>query len=86
MSSKASGKANVFSQLVNAELSLWIERRGLSLRGLQTETGISRSRLGKTINQDLAPLNLNELDTICTALDISPLDVIQAAERRLEER
>lgn len=56
-------------------------RRGENLRTLEAATGISRSRLSRTVNRDEAPINTNELDLICRALRISPSEVIGIAER-----
>lgn len=56
-------------------------RRGENLRTLEASTGISRSRLSRTVNRDEAPINTNELDLICQALDVSPSEIIAIAEQ-----
>lgn len=78
---KATGLANAFSSRLNEEIRVWMTRRGENLRTLEAATGISRSRLSRTVNRDEAPINTNELDLICKALDISPSEIIGIAER-----
>lgn len=56
-------------------------RRGMNLRSLEAATGISRSRLSRTVNRDESPINTNELDLICDALGISPTEIIGIAEQ-----
>ncbi|WP_336603724.1 helix-turn-helix transcriptional regulator [Rothia nasimurium] len=78
---KAAGLANAFSSRLNEEIRVWMTRRGENLRTLEAATGISRSRLSRTVNRDEAPINTNELDLICKALGISPSEIIGIAER-----
>ncbi|MFW0112721.1 helix-turn-helix domain-containing protein [Rothia sp. CCM 9416] len=80
---KAAGLANAFSSRLNEEIRVWMTRRGENLRTLESATGISRSRLSRTVNRDEAPINTNELDLICKALDISPSEIIRIAEQAI---
>lgn len=72
---RSTGPANLFSQLINAELRAEIMRQRMTLRMLEDLTGISKARLSITINQDMSPLNTNELGQICKALRVDPADV-----------
>ena len=72
---RSTGPANLFSQLINAELRAEIMRQRMTLRMLEDLTGISKARLSITVNQDASPLNTNEFDQICEALRVDPADV-----------
>lgn len=76
---RSTGPANLFSQLINAELRAEIMRQRMTLRMLEDLTGISKARLSITINQDASPLNTNEVDLICKALRLNPVDVFLKA-------
>ena len=84
---RGTGPASRFSQLLNEELRAAAARQRMSLRALEELTGISRTRLSTTLNQDASPINTNELELICRALDISPGEMCTRAEaaRKKEE-
>ena len=77
---RGTGPASRFSQLLNAELRAEVARQRISLRMLEEMTGISRARLSTTLNQDASPLNTNEFELICRALNISEADMCTRAE------
>ena len=81
---RGTGPASRFSQLLNAELRAEIARQRLSLRALEELTGISRARLSTTLNQDASPLNTNEFELICRALNISEAEIFTHAETARE--
>ncbi len=76
---RGTGPASRFSQLINAELRAEVARQRLSLRMLEDMTGISKTRLSNTINQDASPLNTNEVDVLCEALRLRPSDIFLKA-------
>jgi hypothetical protein len=84
---RGTGPASRFSQLLNEELRAAAARQRMSLRALEELTGISRTRLSTTLNLDASPINTNELELICRALDISPGEMCTRAEaaRKKEE-
>lgn len=84
---RGTGPASRFSQLLNEELRAAAARQRMSLRALEELTGISRTRLSTTLNQDASPLNTNEFELICRALNISAADMCTRAEaaRKREE-
>lgn len=77
---RGTGPASRFSQLLNEELRAIVARKRLSLRMLEELTGISRTRLSHTLNQDMSPLNTNEFELICQALEVSPAEICTRAE------
>lgn len=84
---KGTGPASRFSQLLNEELRAAAAKQRMSLRALEELTGISRTRLSTTLNQDASPLNTNEFELICRALNISEAEMCTRAEeaRKREE-
>lgn len=79
MGRKSAGTPTRFSAALNEQLKNWMERRSETLRSMEEETGISNSRLSRTIYKSEAPLNTNELEKICMALNIEIADLIQTA-------
>lgn len=77
---RGTGPASRFSQLLNEELRAIVARQRLSLRMLEEMTGVSRTRLSHTLNQDMSPLNTNEFELICQALEVSPAEICTRAE------
>lgn len=77
---RGTGPASRFSQLLNEELRAIVARQRLSLRMLEEMTGVSRTRLSHTLNQDMSPLNTNEFELICQALEVSPAEIFTRAE------
>lgn len=76
---RGTGPANRFSQLLNAELRAVVAYRRMTLRDLEEAAGVSKARLSMALNQDASPLNTNELEQICRALDVDPADTCARA-------
>ena len=74
------GPANRFSQLLNAELRAVVAYRRMTLRDLEEAACVSKARLSMALNQDASPLNTNEFEQICRALDVDPADICARAE------
>ena len=77
---RGTGPASRFSQLLNEELRAIAARQRMTLRMLEELTGVSRTRLSHTLNQDASPLNTNEFELICQALEVSPAEICTRAE------
>lgn len=77
---RGTGPANRFSQLLNAELRAVVAYRRMTLRDLEEAASVSKARLSMALNQDASPLNTNELEQICRALDVDPADICARAE------
>lgn len=69
-------KAELFNDLVNREIKVWMVRRGEDLLTLAAKTGISKSKLSRTVYRSEGSLTVRDLSIICQALGISVLDVI----------
>ena len=77
---RGTGPANRFSQLLNAELRAVVAYRRMTLRDLEEAACVSKARLSMALNQDSSPLNTNEFEQICRALDVDPADICARAE------
>lgn len=77
---RGTGPASRFSQLLNEELRAIAARQRMTLRMLEELTGVSRTRLSHTLNQDASPLNTNEFELICRDLEVSPAEICTRAE------
>lgn len=77
---RGTGPANRFSQLLNAELRAVVAYRRMTLRDLEAAANVSKARLSMALNQDASPLNTNEFEQICRALDVDPADICARAE------
>lgn len=77
---RGTGPANRFSQLLNAELRAVVAYRRMTLRDLEEAACVSKARLSMALNQDASPLNTNEFEQICRALDADPADICARAE------
>lgn len=82
---RGTGPASRFSQLLNEELRAAAARQRMSLRALEELTGVSRNRLSLTLNLDSSPLNTNEFEIICRALELNPPEVCFRAEAALQK-
>lgn len=69
-------KAELFNDLVNREIKVWMVRRGEDLLTLAAKTGISKSKLSRTVYRSEGSLTVRNLSIICQALGINVLDVI----------
>ncbi len=69
-------KAELFNDLVNREIKVWMVRRGEDLLTLAAKTGISKSKLSRTVYRSEGSLTVRDLSIICQALGINVLDVI----------
>ena len=72
-------KAELFNDLVNCEIKVWMVRRGEDLLTLAAKTGISKSKLSRTVYRSEGSLTMRDLSIICNALDVDILDVIKPA-------
>ena len=77
---RGTGPANRFSQLLNAELRAVVAYRRMTLRDLEEAACVSQARLSMALNLDASPLNTNEFEQICRALDVDPADICARAE------
>lgn len=69
-------KAELFNDLVNREIKVWMVQRGEDLLTLAAKTGISKSKLSRTVYRSEGSLTVRDLSIICQALGINVLDVI----------
>lgn len=84
MATGSTGPANDYSRAINEEIRSLMARRGFSQTRLSEETGISQSRLSKTVFRGVAPINTNELDAICEAMDADPVVIMATAYESLK--
>jgi len=81
--SMPSGKqpeAGPFARAVSAEFRAALGRKGISAVQLARMTGMSRSYLSKRM-RDEAAFTANDIEEICSALELSLLGVLQIAVR-----
>lgn len=83
MGSSSSSKATIFSNLVNQEIRSLMHKRGMSQSALAENTGISQSKISKTVWHDEGSLTVDQLEVICNALGDDPSDLLRRAERAL---
>lgn len=84
MGTSKSSQATAFSNAINAEIRSLMGRRGISQTTLATATGISQSKISKTVWNDEGSLAINQLEAICEALGVSPIEIIGIAERAVQ--
>lgn len=84
MGQKATGPANEFSVALNNEIRAIMARRHMSQQQLVDASGISKTRISKTVFNSHAPLTTNELGAISEALGMTPLDILQATQQTLK--
>lgn len=72
-----------FSRSIQAELTAWMTRRGVSQRKLADLTGLSQSSLSVTLGIGRRALDTNELEAICIALGVEPVEIVRAARAAL---
>ena len=56
-------KAELFNDLVNREIKVWMVRRGEDLLTLAAKTGISKSKLSRTVYRSEGSLPVRDLMT-----------------------
>lgn len=78
-------KAELFNDLVNREIKVWMVRRGEDLLTLAAKTGISKSKLSRTVYRSEGSLPIRDLKTICAALNVDMTVIISAAEDIITE-
>jgi len=76
MRSAPPNESERFSEDINRAIRDWMETRGENLLTLADKTGISKSKLSRTVYRSEGSLPVRDLYTICKALDINVLDVI----------
>ena len=76
MRSMPSNDSEMFSEATNRAIRNWMDIRGENLLTLADKTGISKSKLSRTVYRSEGSLTVRDLSIICQALDISVLDVI----------
>lgn len=74
-----------FALAIHAELRGWLGRRNISQRKLSEMSGIPRSTLSQIIGTDQRTIDVNELESLCAALGVSPEMVVDDAARSLEQ-
>lgn len=79
-------KPESFTLALHAELRAWMGRRGLSFRQLAEASEISRNKIHRTVSTDQAALSTDEFDRVCKALQVTPKDIVDAAERLLQQQ
>lgn len=84
MGTNKSSQATAFSNAVNAEIRGVLGRRGMTQTNLSDLTGISQAKISKTIRNDQGSLTIDQLESICKALRISPTSIIERAVRTVE--
>jgi hypothetical protein len=76
MRSAPPNESERFSEDINRAIRDWMETRGENLLTLADKTGISKSKLSRTVYRSEGSLPVRDLYTICKAPDINVLDVI----------
>jgi len=79
-------KAEIFNDLVNREVKVWMVRRGEDLLTLAAKTGISKSKLSRSVYRSEGSLPVRDLMTICAALNVDMTVIISAADNALREQ
>lgn len=77
MRSTPSNDSEMFSEATNRAIRNWMDIRGENLLTLADKTGISKSKLSRTVYRSEGSLTVRDLSIICQALDINVLDVIK---------
>lgn len=77
MPSIPSHESEKFSEAINRAIRNWMDIRGENLITLADKTGISKSKLSRTVYRSEGSLTVRDLSIICQALDINVLDVIK---------
>lgn len=84
--SKLQERAEIFNDMVNREVKIWMIRRGEDLITLANKTGISKSKLSRSVYRSESSLPIRDLKVICDALDVEVNVIISAAQASLLEQ
>ena len=79
-------KAELFNDLVNREIKVWMVRRGEDLLTLAAKTGISKSKLSRSVYRSEGSLPVRDLKIICAALNVDMTVIISAADAAMREQ
>lgn len=79
-------KAELFNDLVNREIKVWMVRRGEDLLSLAAKTSISKSKLSRTVYRSEGSLPVRDLMVICAALNVDMTVIISAADNAMREQ
>ena len=79
-------KAELFNDLVNREIKVWMVRQGEDLLTLAAKTGISKSKLSRSVYRSEGSLPVRDLMTICAALNVDMTVIISAAYNAMREQ
>ena len=77
MGSTSRAESELFSETTNRAIRGWMDIRGENLVSLADKTGISKSKLSRTVYRSEGSLTMRDLSIICNALDVDILDVIK---------
>ena len=86
MRSVHSNESELFNDLVNREIKVWMVRRGEDLLTLAAKTGISKSKLSRTVYRSEGSLPIRDFKTVCTALNVDMTVIISAADNAMREQ
>ena len=79
-------QADAFNDFVNREVKVWMVRRGEDLLTLAAKTGISKSKLSRSVYRSEGSLPVRDLKTICAALNVDMTVIMSAADNALREQ
>lgn len=85
MGQKAAGPADALSVAVHGRIRAAMGRRGIKQQALAEQSGVSKTRLSKTVFNSHAPMTTNELFAVCSVLGVSASVVLADAEMDLVE-
>ncbi|HCN40245.1 helix-turn-helix transcriptional regulator [Rothia sp. (in: high G+C Gram-positive bacteria)] len=85
MGQRKQDEPSEFTLAVHAEIRGWMGKRNMSQRQLSEASGITRSTLSRIIGTNVQAADLNELESLCAALGVSPEMVVDDAARSLEQ-
>ena len=86
MRSVHSNESELFNDLVNREIKVWMVRRGEDLLTLAAKTGISKSKLSSTVYRSAGSLPIRDFKTVCAALNVDMTVIISAADNAMREQ
>lgn len=78
MGATSRAESELFSKTTNRAIRGWMDIRGENLVSLADKTGISKSKLSRTVYRSEGSLTVRDLSLICNALDINVLEVIES--------